>query len=938
MFLLSILILAILTIGAVSASEEISDDVLVVEPVDDIVLEDSSDDSQVETTEDEEILSEDDLSFTDLKNELTSDKTEIILEKDYKYRSGDPTTISTPRNKAFVLDGSGHTIDGDGNNFTLDLNSANVVVKNVKFKNFYKETTVGADSFIKFYGNNSVLENCTFENMATSTVGGIVFFGGGYGNQTVNQCTFENNNIGYIMVDFWSRDCVLNNTKFINNSAARMANMDYGKGMNNCTFIDNRFSEMLISTAALSNSKFINNTGLTGYNGNICLIYLFYNNSQINNCIFENNSAKNEYGYRYIIRAGYINNGNPLFSNVNISNCNFTDNLALPIAWCSNGNISGCNFINNLGTIEVNATLDIQRGDYDFEVIANNNTTIGNNSEGIGMTSLYSTPTQEVNKTIVTFINRGAKQEGTLYIYLNDVECFKKEMDSDTAVVSIDDLEKIVKCGYVNLLVKFNCDKDFVIYNGTLFIDYYIVVSYLSDFYHNQIPWDNNIYLNPHQTKDIAISLPDGATGTLTVNDGINSHLLDSNTFTLNVSNHPLGSHIFSVSLTDDPIYPNKSLNYYFTVQHGLGISSYISLDDIETLVYDLPDNYNGDLTIYNRTEDGEKGAVIKKFSGIKGKGRIPVDFLQLGENHIILVLSGDYYYEQSRDITCFKNDPRISVSIDSNTIKPGTDAIIRLTVPNASNYIDVYEESAYWNGYEELSGNTSYVLNFSNLGLGEHKIKVLVYDWDDVNYRSTYLYSKTFTINVTDNIPPVTPVTVPAKIIAKDYSAFYNKGTYSVTVYGPDGKVAKGVSVVFKINGKKIATVKTNANGVAKVKIAAKYVPKTYKISATALGKTITKKLKIKQVLKLKKVAVKKSAKKLVITATLKEGKKAIKGKKIIFRFNGKKYTKKTNKKGIAKITIKKKVLKNLKKGKKVKYQATYLKDTVKRTVKVKK
>jgi hypothetical protein len=88
-----------------------------------------------------------------------------------------------------------------------------------------------------------------------------------------------------------------------------------------------------------------------------------------------------------------------------------------------------------------------------------------------------------------------------------------------------------------------------------------------------------------------------------------------------------------------------------------------------------------------------------------------------------------------------------------------------------------------------------------------------------------------------------------------------------------------------------------------------------------------------------LKAVKVKKSAKKLVLTATLKKGKKAIKGKWITFKFKGKTYKKvKTNKKGIAKLTIKKSVLKKLKVGKKVTYHATYLKDTVKRTAKVKK
>ncbi|MDO5815638.1 MAG: hypothetical protein Q4Q18_08355 [Methanobrevibacter sp.] len=89
---------------------------------------------------------------------------------------------------------------------------------------------------------------------------------------------------------------------------------------------------------------------------------------------------------------------------------------------------------------------------------------------------------------------------------------------------------------------------------------------------------------------------------------------------------------------------------------------------------------------------------------------------------------------------------------------------------------------------------------------------------------------------------------------------------------------------------------------------------------------------------LTLKSVKVKKSAKKLVLTATLKKGSKALKGKKITFKFNGKKFTAKTNKKGVAKVTIKKKVLKKLKVGKKVKYQASYGKLTVKKSAKVKK
>lgn len=87
---------------------------------------------------------------------------------------------------------------------------------------------------------------------------------------------------------------------------------------------------------------------------------------------------------------------------------------------------------------------------------------------------------------------------------------------------------------------------------------------------------------------------------------------------------------------------------------------------------------------------------------------------------------------------------------------------------------------------------------------------------------------------------------------------------------------------------------------------------------------------------LSLKSVKVKKSSKKLTLHATLKN-KKAIKGKIITFKFNGKNYKAKTNSKGIAKVTIKSNVIKKLKLGKRITYQATYLKDIIKKTSTVK-
>ena len=172
-----------------------------------------------------------------------------------------------------------------------------------------------------------------------------------------------------------------------------------------------------------------------------------------------------------------------------------------------------------------------------------------------------------------------------------------------------------------------------------------------------------------------------------------------------------------------------------------------------------------------------------------------------------------------------------------------------------------------------------------------------------------------------------------------KNINMYYADGsTFKVRVYGDNGNPEKANKIVEITLNKKTYLIKTNSQGYAILKIPNTLKPGTYKITVEYEGQITRNTVKVKQVLKLSKVKVKKSAKKLVLKATLKQGKKALKNKKVTFKFKGKKYTAKTNKKGVAKVTIKKSVLKKLKVGKKVKYQVTYLKVTVKRTAKVKK
>ncbi|MBQ6099261.1 MAG: hypothetical protein IJL02_05290 [Methanobrevibacter sp.] len=173
-------------------------------------------------------------------------------------------------------------------------------------------------------------------------------------------------------------------------------------------------------------------------------------------------------------------------------------------------------------------------------------------------------------------------------------------------------------------------------------------------------------------------------------------------------------------------------------------------------------------------------------------------------------------------------------------------------------------------------------------------------------------------------------------KVVAKNIAVDYAGGSYfTVKVVSSDGKVAvSGESVIFVINGK-TTTAKTDKNGIAKIKITD--IPKKYTVTTIYNGKTYTNKVTVKQVLTASKVTVKKTAKKFTLKAKLKINGKLQKGKTVTFKFNGKTYKVKTNSKGIAQKSLKKNVIKKLKKGKTYTVKVTYLKDTIKTTVKVK-
>lgn len=190
----------------------------------------------------------------------------------------------------------------------------------------------------------------------------------------------------------------------------------------------------------------------------------------------------------------------------------------------------------------------------------------------------------------------------------------------------------------------------------------------------------------------------------------------------------------------------------------------------------------------------------------------------------------------------------------------------------------------------------------------------------------------------------PGTPLIFPIKVFTvvddsklvdnTDMTVDYASGKYfTVKVVTADGKkVGAGEKVTFLINGKK-TVVTTDINGVAKVKITG--APNKYTILTYYKGKSVKNTITIKHVVSTSKVSVKKTAKSFTLKATVKINGKYQKGN-VVFKFKGKTYKATTNSKGVAKVVLKKSVINKLKKGKTYTFSASFVKDTVKSTVKV--
>lgn len=221
------------------------------------------------------------------------------------------------------------------------------------------------------------------------------------------------------------------------------------------------------------------------------------------------------------------------------------------------------------------------------------------------------------------------------------------------------------------------------------------------------------------------------------------------------------------------------------------------------------------------------------------------------------------------------------------------------------------------------VKDGSAYVV-LKNLGVNDDYIRIY-YDYGNYSFNDTMFVlveknSKKFSASINHNL------FVQGEPVTIKFSSRVSKGEVGVDI---DGEFYK----YFKFSKGKLTKSFSKLKAGTHV-IGIHFFNEKYHFAKNFI---ITIKPAKKVKLTLKKVNVKRSAKKLTLSATLKIDGKKVKGKVLKFKFKGKTYKAKTNKKGVAKVTIKKNVLKKLKRGKKITYKVTFVKKTVKKTVKVK-
>lgn len=428
---------------------------------------------------------------------------------------------------------------------------------------------------------------------------------------------------------------------------------------------------------------------------------------------------------------------------------------------------------------------------------------------------------------------------------------------------------------------------------------------------------------NPKITFKVPFDIKNKATVTI---DGVKfPYTEDDFEYNIDVSSLKPGVHNITITYPGDTIYPSKTVKDTITIDSQITTPEYdqYKLGTNIKVAIVLPDDATGNL-IVEIDNKPYSSAAIKD-----GKAEVMLPSKEIDKYNYYAYYDGNYDTEPVSGHMSLV--PKLTHTGNSKYTKNGQITVdmgsdLNATLVIFAQHIPVLQF--------EIKNNATIVIDKELLEPTKIIAQTIANSRADGDNYAQLDFTATLYVNNTEIISKQWYCDYSKKLDVANLEMTYNDGSvFKIKAYDLFGNaVGSGEKITVKIGTQKY-NLETDSNGIASLKI--KLAPETYTAKVSYGNLQVTKKITVKHALTLSKVTVKKSAKKLVLTAKIN---KKLKGQKITFKFNGKKYVVKTNSKGIAKATVKSSVLKKLKVGKKIKYQATYLKDTVKISVKVKK
>ena len=184
----SIVLLAVLSVSAVSAFENSTDDAadmdesnlsivnIKEDSLNEEILANESHDNVLTYEENSYVIIEAEYtSFTNLDYLISTSRNLTTLDRDFIFnRAYDADYVNgiEIRGNDLVIDGDNHIIDGNNMARMFNVSGDNITFKNINFINGY---SAGDGGIIYCKGNNFTIFNCTFSNGRATVEGGSSF-------------------------------------------------------------------------------------------------------------------------------------------------------------------------------------------------------------------------------------------------------------------------------------------------------------------------------------------------------------------------------------------------------------------------------------------------------------------------------------------------------------------------------------------------------------------------------------------------------------------------------------------------------------------------------------------------------------------------------------------------------------------------------------------